>query len=649
MSLTSEPLDPKGKVGSTLAGPPSPSASRDAGSIIAMLARNAAQWPNRLAMREKDLGIWEEYTWADYLHEVLSFAAGMESLGFGALDAMLILGDNRSQLYFGMLGVSALRGFPTPVFPDAAVREMLPIARDSGARFALAEDQEQVDKLIDLRRELGGLPHIVYEDPRGLSAYEESGLISYKEVRERGERRLREEPGLGKSLVDRAGPEDFTIFLHSSGTTGEPKAIVLKHRHLLATVRIGREGDFFQEGEEIVAYLPMAWVGDFAYTVAGGISLHFTVNIPERQETVWHDFREIAPTLIFAPPRMWENMLTGIQVRIENSSRLKRGLYSFAIRKAMEVERARLEGKRVSLFKQLARAFGEITIYSPIKDHLGLVRVRRAYTGGEAIGEDTFLFFRAIGVNLKQGYGLTEACAVSVMQSDGEVRLHTVGKPLPGVRVRINDEGEILLNAENVFDGYHNNPEATKKVLKDGWFHTGDAGYFEEGGQLVVLGRISEVQYTAKGERYVPNYIENRLKFSPFIKDAAVLGAGRDYLAAIICIDKEAAGDWAEIRGIPYTSYADLCQKPEVYGLIREAIQHVNGLLPEGLRIRRFVNLHKEFDPDDGELTRTRKLRRNVVEERYCRIIVAIYEGDKTVDMEAQITYETGDVGVIQR
>jgi len=623
--------------------------SGDLVSVVALLARNARDFPQSVAVREKDFGIWQEYTWHDYLREVLAFAAGVEALGFKPFDAMLILGDNRSQLYFGMLGVSALRGYPTPVFPDSTPGEILHLARDSGARYALADDQEQVDKLLDLRDQLGSLDTIIYRDPRGLSAYEEPGLISYQEVRERGRSRLQEEEGLEKSLIHRTGPEDDTIFLHSSGTTGEPKSIVLKHRHLLAAMEVAREGEVFHENEEILAYLPMAWVGDFAYTVAGGIVFHFSVNIPESQDTVLHDLGETAPTLIFAPPRMWENMLTSVQVRMESSSRMKRWLYDLFIERAMELERANLEGKPLSASQKLLHALGEIVIYGSIKDHLGLSRVKRAYTGGEAVGEDTFLFFRAIGINLKQGYGLTEACAFSTMQPDGGVRLQTVGRPLPGVHIRLGENGEILIKGETVFDGYHKNPDATAASLVDGWFRTGDTGYFEEDGQLVVLGRISEVMYKEDGQRYVPNYIENRLKFSPYIKDAAVLGSGRPYLAAIICIEMEAVGHWAEVNGVFYTSYADLCQKTEVYSLIGKAIGHVNNLLPEGLRIRRFVHLHKEFDPDDGELTRTRKLRRRVVEERYASIIEAIYGGQDSVDVEAQITYETGDVGIIRR
>jgi len=624
-------------------------ASNGSDTIISLLARNAKSYPDQVAMREKDLGIWQSYTWREYLDEVLALAAGFEGLGFKEKDAMLVLGDNKSQMYFGILGVSSLRGYPTPVFPDSTPEEILHLARDCGARFALADDQEQVDKLLDLREQLGHLDYIIYRDSRGMGTYTDEGLIAYDEIREKGAARLKAEPGLDQSIIGRTTPDDETIFLHSSGTTGKPKSILLKHRHMLFSMRAAREGKVFEEGEETLAYLPMAWVGDFAYTVAGGIVLRFTVNIPESQETVMHDLCETAPTMIFAPPRMWENMLTSVQVRMESSTPLKRWLFNRYIQLAMDMERDKLEGRSATWWQQVQKRLGEFFVYGSVKDQMGLSRVKRAFTGGEAMGEETFLFYRAIGVNLKQGYGLTEASAFATIQPDDEVLLQTVGRPLPGINIRFSDDGEILIKSESVFDGYHQNPEATAEALKDGWFYTGDTGFFDDHGHLVVLGRISEVMYTEGGDRYVPNYIENRLKFSPYVKDAAVVGSGRSYLAAIVCIEMEAVGHWAEVNGVSYTSYADLCQKPEVYELINGAIAHVNRLMPEALHMRRYINLHKEFDPDDGELTRTRKLRRRVVEERYANIIQALYTGQDSIDMEARITYETGETGVIRR
>jgi long-chain acyl-CoA synthetase len=618
-------------------------------TLIELLSRNALQMPRVVALREKDLGIWQEYTWRQYLDEVLALAAGLDALGFVEGDALVVLGDNRPRLYFGMLAASALRGVPVPVFPDAIADEVRHIVGSCQARFALAEDQEQVDKLLDLRKHIGHLDVLVYDDARGLGTYTESGLLAYAAVRTSGVERLETQPQLRDTLLGRARPVDPAVLLHSSGTTGTPKGVMLEHGQLLAAVRNGAAGGYFEAGEEIVAYLPMAWVGDFVFSVGAAIALGFTVNIPERPETVLQNLQEIAPTLYFAPPRSWDQMLTHVHVRMEEAPRLKRWLYQRLMPVAVDLERARLEGKPTSLGRRLVRSLGEPVIYGPLKDHLGLSRVRRAYTGGEAIGEDTFLFFRGLGVNLKQIYGQTENSALTSVQADDEVRLHTVGRPLPGVEARIGDAGEVLLRSESLFKGYRNNPEATASALRDGWFHTGDAGYLEPDGQLVILGRVEEVVQTRGGQRFVAQYVENRLKFSPFIREAAVLGAGRDHLAALVCIDFDAVGHWAEVRGISYTSYADLSQEPEVYRLIGERIRHVNRLLPPELAIRRFVNLHKEFDPDDGELTRTRKLRRRVIEERYRPIIEALYSGQRAIDVEARITYETGETGIIRR
>jgi long-chain acyl-CoA synthetase len=618
-------------------------------TLVRVLAANAAGFPDRPAMRQKDLGIWQVTTWAQLLESVLACAAGLESLGFVAGDAMIVLGDNRPRLYVGMLAVGALGGYPMPVYPDATPDEIRHFASEANVRFALAEDQEQVDKVLDIGVEGAGLGWIVYDDPRGLRAYPDPTLVSWADMIEAGSRRLRDEPGLRDALIARAAPDGPAVFVHSSGTTGKPKGVVLSHRNFLGGVRNAHRAGAFDFGEDILAYLPMAWVGDFAFTVGAGIALRFTINIPERQETVLQNLREIAPTFYLAAPRSWDNMLTMIQVRMEDSTRLKKAVYDFFMKAALSAERRKLEGGAPTPLERLLRPLGELLVYGPIKDQFGLTRLRNAFTGGEAIGEDTFVFYRALGVKLRQLYGQTESSAFNAMQDVDEVQLHTVGRPLPGVEVRIDPRGEILVRSASVFGGYFQLPDATRDTLEDGWLHTGDAGYLEPDGHLVVLGRLSEVVHTARGERYIPNYIENRLKFSPYIRDVAVLGRDRDTLAAIVCIDREPVGHWAELRGISYMSYADLSQKPEVIELVAEAMRRVNATLPEPLRVRHFVSLHKEFDPDDGEITRTRKLRRNVVEERYAPIVDAIYGGRRQVTMQARITYETGETGVIER
>ena len=614
-----------------------------------VLAANAAELGKVVALREKDRGIWQQTTWAEWLEQVLCCAAGLEALGFAAGDALLTVGDNRPHLYTGMLAAGALRGFAMPVYPDAAPDEVRHSIQASEVRFVLAEDQEQVDKILDLRESCPSIAHVVYDDPRGLGAYQAPGLLSWAKLQQLGAERLQREPALRQALIERAAPDDPAAFIHSSGTTGRPKGVVLSQRNILSGVANAHRARAFDFGEEVLAYLPMAWVGDFAFTVGAGIALHFTINVPESPETVLHDLREIAPTFYLAAPRSWDNMLTTVQVRMEDSTRLKKALYDLFMRQAVARERALLEDRAPTALQKLMRPLGEWLICGPIKDQLGLTRVQHAFTGGEAIGEDTFVFYRALGVKLRQLYGQTESSAFNAMQEPGEVRLHTVGRPLPGVEARIADNGEIQVRSGSVFRGYHRNEEATREALQDGWLHTGDAGYLEPDGHLVVLGRLSEVVHTAQGERYIPNYIENRLKFSPWIKDVAVLGKGRERLAAIVCIDKEPVGHWAELRGISYMSYADLSQKAEVIELVKAAVERVNATLPEPLKLRHFVSLHKEFDADDGEITRTRKLRRNVVEERYAPIIDAIYEGRASVTMKATIVYETGETGVTER
>lgn len=618
-------------------------------TLVRILASNARVFPDRVAMREKSMGIWQEITWSQMLDATLACAAGIESLGFGADEALLVMGDNRPRLYMGMLAAGMLGGYAMPVYPDATPDEIRHFAQEAQVRFVLAEDQEQVDKVLDLREHGSVIENIVYDDPRGLANYPNPGLASWQAVQEIGRQRLHSEPQLRETLIARAQPDGPAVFVHSSGTTGKPKGVVLSHRNVLAGVGNAHRGGAFAFDEEILAYLPMAWIGDFAMTIAAGIAMRFTINIPERQETVLHDLREIAPTFYLAAPRSWDNMLTTIQVRMEDSTWLKKWIYDVFMNSALASERRKLEGGQPTLLERLLRPLGELLVCGPIKDQLGLTRLRHAFTGGEAIGEDTFVFYRALGVKLRQLYGQTECSAFNALQDINEVRLHTVGKPLPGVEVKISDSGEILVRSESVFSGYYKQEAASREALEDGWLHTGDAGYVEPDGHLVVLGRLSEVVHTAKGERYIPNYIENRLKFSPYIKDVAVLGRGRDTLAAIVCIDKETVGHWAEVRGISYMSYADLSQTPEVIELVATAVRRVNATLPEALKLRHFVCLHKEFDPDDGEITRTRKLRRNVVEERYAPIIDAIYGGQKAVTMKAQITYESGEIGITER
>jgi len=615
-----------------------------------LLAHNAKVHGTDIALREKDRGIWNEMTWADYASTATKCAAALRAAGVKSDDAVIVIGDNRARLYLAMVGVSMLSAHAMPAYAGATLSELQHFVGEANVSAAFAEDQEQVDKLLELREIGDGSPAmIIYDDSRGMNDYTASGLVAWEELIEAGEKALSADSALAEQLINGAKPEDPAVFMHSSGTTGKPKGIVLSHANLIAGSRNAHAAGAFVEGEEVLAYLPMAWVGDYALTVAAAIAFRFTISVPERQETVQRDMREIAPSLYLAAPRSWDNMLTMIQVGIENSTPLKKWIYHFFMDRSIEAEKRKLKGEKPGALDGLGKMLGEWLVFGPIKDQFGLTRLTSAFTGGEAIGEDTFVFYRGLGIALRQFYGQTETSAFSSIQAADEVQLHTVGKPLPGVEVDITDAGEIKFRSGSIFAGYYNNPKATAEALTDGWLLTGDAGYLEDDGHLVVLGRLSEVVYTASGERYVPNYVENRLKFSPYIKDAAISGAGRDELTAMVCVDFESVGHWAEVNGVPYTSYGDLSQRDEVATLLSTAFERVNNVLPDTLKIHRFVSLPKEFDPDDGEITRTRKLRRKVVEERYSQVIDALYSGESEVHVKAEVTYETGETGFVER
>ncbi|WP_294644094.1 long-chain fatty acid--CoA ligase [uncultured Aureimonas sp.] len=622
---------------------------RDGDTLIAALNENAEKHGSTVAVRERDRGIWQEWTWGQYRDRVLEQAAGFEAAGLKAGDIALVIGDNRASLYVAMLAVIALRAVPSPAYSEVAPEELAGQIRREGIRFAIAEDQEQVDKLLVVRETVPELATIAYDDPRGLKGREPPGVVGLEDLVAKGRERLTAESGLRDDLLKRARVHDVAVLLHSSGTTGAPKGIPLKHGHVLSGVRNAAAAGYFREGEVHMAYLPMAWVGDFLFSIAAAITLRFVVAIPERQETAQHDLREIAPTIYFSSPRAWSNMLTRVQVGMEESTWLKRGLFEHFVPFAVELERRRLEGREPSGLERLRWQVGRFLVFGPLLDQLGLSRVQRPYTAGEAIGEEVFLFFRALGLNLRQFYGQTENCALAVAQGAGDLQLHTVGRPFPGIEVRIDETGEILMRGDNVFDGYHGDEAASAKALDRGWLRTGDAGQVEPDGQIVVLGRVSEVVHTGGGTRYIPTYIENRLKFSPYIRDVCVVGRGRPSLAAIVCIDFEAVGHFAQENAVSYTSYADLSQKPEVLDLVERTIADLNRRLPAGLAITRFVNLHKEFDPDDGEVTRTRKLKRDVIDAHYAPIVEALYAGAGEIAFEARVAYETGAEGVLKR
>jgi len=612
-----------------------------------LVRSNAERIPRKVAIREKDFGIWQSYTWKDYFAEARLIGLGLAALGLARGDKTAIIGDNRPQLYWAVMATQALGGIPVPLYQDSIEKEMQYIIDHAEAKFAVVEDQEQVDKLLHVKRECPRLEYIIYDDPRGLRSYTEPFLMSLEQVQELGRKFALDNPGYFEAELAKGAADDIAIICYTSGTTGAPKGAMLSHRNLILTARnaVAREG--LRGDEEVLAYLPMAWVGDHIFSYAQSILSGFTVNCPESASTVLHDLREIGPTYFFAPPRIWENILTNVMIRIEDAAWPKRKVVHGFLRLAQEIERLRLNRQHVPLWRRLLHPPGHLLVYGPLRDNLGLRRIRIAYTAGEAVGPEIFGFFRSLGINLKQVYGMTESSALISIQRDGDVRLDTVGTPLPGVEIRLSEESEVLYRSPGVFRGYYKNPEATRQTLEDGWVHSGDAGFIDHDGHLKIIDRAKDLSRLAGGTIFAPKYIENRLKFSPYIKEAVCVGQGRPYVTALINIDLAAVGNWAERQDLAYTSYTDLSQRREVYDLIHQEVVRVNQSLSEdtllqGAQIRKYLILHKELDPDDQEITRTRKVRRGFIAQKYAPLIEALYSGSDRVGVEVQVTYEDG-------
>jgi long-chain acyl-CoA synthetase len=618
-----------------------------------LVRANAERIPGKVAMREKDLGIWQPYTWHQYWEQGRLIALGLASLGFRRGDKTAVIGDNRPELYWAVLATQALGGVPVPLYQDAIERELAYIVDHAEARFAVVEDQEQVDKLLHVRAQCPRLEVVVYDDPRGMRAYTDPSLISLEDLLERGRAFDREHPGWFDAEVAKGRADDTAIICYTSGTTGTPKGAMLSHRNLILTARNAVAADGLGGDEDILSYLPMAWVGDHIFSYAQSIVTGFTSNCPESAATVLADLKEIGPTYFFAPPRIWESILTNVMVRLEDCAWPKRRLVTFFLDLAQDMERRRLHGQPVPLLPRLLYPLGRLLVYGPLRDNLGMRRVRRAYTAGEAIGPEIFVFFRALGINVKQLYGMTEASVFVTIQRDGDVRLDTVGTPVPDVEVKVSETGEVLFRSPGVFQGYFKNDEATRDTVRDGWLHSGDAGFLDHAGHLKIVDRAKDVSRLASGTIFAPKYVENKLKFSPYVKEAVCIGQDRPYVTALVNIDLAAVGNWSERRGIAYTSYADLSQKPEVGELIRAEVARVNRSLAEdpemrGARIRKFLILHKELDPDDEEITRTRKVRRGYIAQKYAPLIEALYGDRERVQVDAKVTYEDGRSGTIR-
>jgi long-chain acyl-CoA synthetase len=608
-----------------------------------LLLRNAQRFgPRKAAIREKDRGIWQSYSWAEVLEQVKALTLGLAALGFQRGDKLALIGDNRPRLYWALTAAQCLGGVPVPLYQDAIAKEIHYVLEHSDSRMVVAEDQEQVDKILELKERLPKLQYIIYDNAKGLRHYDDASLLSFTAVQEQGRRFEHQHPAYFETQAEAGAEGDVALICYTSGTTGFPKGVMLSHRNLIATAENLSQVDRYRAQDETMAYLPMAWVGDTALSVAMAQFTGMCVNCPERPETVQQDMREIGPTVLIAPPRIWENMLSQVQVMIGDSTFLKRTLYRAFSPVAERAAMLRMQRQPLPWHTSLLYQLGNFFVYGPIRDRLGLRRIRFAYTGGAALGPEVFLFFRGLGVNLKQVYGQTEIASISCMHRDDGVKLETVGQPTPGTEIALTDSGEIISRSPGVFLGYYKNPQATAEVLRDGWLYSGDTGLIDEDGHLVFFDRTNDVAQVLDGTRFAPTYIENKLKFSPYVKEAVVVGQERPQVAAIINIDFEVVGKWAERRGIPYTSYTDLSSKLEVYDLIYQAVVRVNAGLPASTRIRKYVLLHKELDPDDAEMTRTRKIRRRYIAEKYADIIEAFYAEHPEIKVKTVITYQDG-------
>jgi len=606
-----------------------------------VLRHMAATMGDRIALQEKRYGIWQAENWAEFNGRVRAFAQGISTMGVGRGDVIAVLGDNRPEWLIAELGVQALGGMSVGIYPTSIGEEIVHIITHAGIRLIVAEDQEQVDKLIDLP---STIEKIIYYDPQGLELYDDPKLIEFTKVEELGRVFEAEHPDWIDEQIDLGSGEDTAVLCTTSGTTGLPKLAMLSHRNLLSMGRNLMEADPLDAEDRFVSFLPFAWVGEQMMALACGFQAGFTISFPEEAETVQSDMREIGPNVMFAPPRIWESMLSTVQVRIGEAGWLKKHVFSWGFDVGEEAADLLVRGEQLPPGLRYRLAIADVVALRPVRDQLGLTRIKRAYTGGAPLGPDVFRFFHSIGVNLKQIYGQTEICGIAVVHRDGDIKFNTVGTPIAGTEMRIADDGEILLRSPAVFQGYYRNPEATESALEaDGWLHTGDAGFIDEDGQLVVIDRAKDVMHLPDGTAFSPAFIENKMKFSQFVEEAVTFGGDHPYIAAIITIDGQTVGAWAEREHLAYTTYTDLSQMDEVYTLVAEDIAKANQDLPPGARVRRFLILHKQFDPDDDEITRTRKVRRGTIATRYADLIEALYTPEReAVTITSTITYQDG-------
>ena len=622
-----------------------------------LLLDHAARRPLATALREKEYGIWQSLTWQALAEMVKGLACGLHQSGLQRGEHVIVVGANRPRLYASMLAVQSLGAIPVPLYQDAVATEYVFPINNAEVRFAVVENQEQVDKLLEIRPDCEQLAHIFFDDPRGLRNYQQEGLVSLSDLQDKGLQFAQQNPTFFDKEVAINQADDVAAMFFTSGTTGNPKGVVHTHRSLLDRAKAGADFDHLSEAEEVLAYMPPAWIGQNIFSYAQWLCCGYVVNCPESAATVNIDLKEIGPTYYFAPPRVFEGMLTTVMIRMEDASAPKRGLFSYFMDIARRYGPARMDGQSIGLWGQLIYGLGNLLIYGPLRNNLGFSRVRVAYTAGEAIGPDLFNFYRAIGINLKQLYGSTETAVFVCLQPDNQARADTVGVPCAGVEIKVSEQGEVLVKSAGLLKGYYKNPEATAEVLTaDGWYHTNDAGFIDSHGHLKIIDRVKDVGRiqggASDGAMFAPKYVENKLKFFPHIKEVVAYGDGRDKVCVMLNIDFEAVGNWAERRNLSYAGYTDLAQKTEVYQLMLECVEKVNAdlaadTLLAGSQISRFLVLHKELDADDGELTRTNKVRRGFIADKYAVLVDALYQGLAEQFIETAVKFEDGRTGSV--
>ncbi len=597
---------------------------------------------SKVAMREKEFGLWRPITWEDYYNNVKYMGLGLVALGVEPGDKVAMIGDNRPEGLWAEMAALCIGGVAVWLFQDCLMDEVKYIIDHSDAKVLVGEGQEEVDKGLSIKDDCPKLKKIVWDDPKGMRNYDQDFLVSVEKLQEMGRELDKEKPGLFEELIAKGKGDDVCLLFYTSGTTDLPKGALLTHYNMLTMGRNLMAVDPCYEKDDFVSYLPFAWIGEQMMSISCGLQVGFTINFPEEPETAQENIREIGPHVMFAPPRMYEQMTRTVQVKHLDATRIKRWLYRQAISASYNVAEKKFAKKPVLPWLSLLNKVGYLLVLKKLRDHLGLSRIRHAYTGGAAMGPDHFKFFHALGVNLKQIFGQTEIAGISVVHRDGDIKFDTVGTPLPETEVKITDDGEIVQKSPSVFLGYYKNDEATAKTLKDGWLYSGDKGFIDEDGHLVVFDRAKDVMTLSDGSLSSPQFLETRIKFSPYLKDAWVIGDRQPYVTAVICLDYDVCGKWADERKINYTSYMELSQHREIYDLVESQVAKVNQDLPPAAKVKKFVMLYKEFDADDDELTRTRKLRRAFVAARYQDIVAALYEDTDSIHIDTKIKYEDG-------